>query len=245
MKLTEKLSLTEQLINKGLDVDHTWAILDNVLHAANYFEKEDLADLRLYAEYMPKAVEIPLSPEQKYAQLLWESLDKTPLSTIANFAIPFRRLLAQKLFKSCGKALLAEENIRFHFPSNIALGDNVFLNRGAFLDGKGGIIIGSHCLIGEGVSLLTHSHSESSHQTRAYAPIHIEPYVKIYSFATILPGVRIKTGGIVAIKALVNKEIAENSVVAGTPAKELRMRNTGGKTGAELAHVWLHNGGNV
>lgn len=32
-------------------------------------------------------------------------LDQLPISVVASFAIPFRRLIAERLFKKCGKKL--------------------------------------------------------------------------------------------------------------------------------------------
>lgn len=240
MNLKEKIALTETLVQQGLDADGTWRILDEVLHASQYFVKADLATLHQYMEYLPRADDLALTSEQKYLQLLWEILEKTPLAPVASFSIKFRRIIAEKLFKRCGSNFIAEENVRFNFGSNIEVGDNVYLGRGVFIDSKGGVSIGSDTAIAEGVCIFTHTHPEDVHWQRTYAPVLIGPYVKIYAFALILPGVQVKQMAIVAAKSLVGTDVEESCLVAGIPAKFRRMRQDEGRIGPELEHIWLN-----
>ena len=93
--------------------------------------------------------------------------------------------------------------------------------------------------LAEDVRVFSHGHSESSHMERSYAPVTIGDYVKVYSGATILPGVTIGAQAIVAAGSLVNRDVPPNMVVAGTPAKVIRERRTGGRSGEELDHLWL------
>ena len=156
-----------------------------------------------------------------------------------NFAFPFRRMIAERLFKKCGKNFIAEMNIQFNFGQNIEVGDDVFINRDAFFDSKGGITIGNYCGMGERVMVVTHSHSESDHEKRTYAKVVIGDFVKIYSDAMILPGVTIGDQAIVAARSLVTRDVEPNMVVEGTPAKPVRERRTEGRNGVALGHIWL------
>lgn len=242
MNLQGKILLTEKLVKEGLNVKNTWTILDEVLQVSAYFAKEDLSSLCLYSEYLPKVEEIGCTEEQKYLHLLWEVLEKTPLAVVASFAIMFRRIIAEKLFKKCGRNFIAEENVRFNFGQNIEVGNDVFFNRGVFIDSKGGVKIGNAVALAEEVCIFTHGHSECKHKERSYMAVRIDDYAKIYSFATILPGVRVNKQGIVAAKSLVGKDVEENSLVAGIPAKFVRKRSNNDCNGEELEHVWLHEG---
>ncbi|NFG60836.1 MULTISPECIES: acyltransferase [unclassified Clostridium] len=237
-KIDELLQQIEDIIQYGIDKDGMIKIL-KILNCSIPFEILD--EIKLYGDYLPKVAENGISEEKRYLHFLWDVLDKSPMCLIANFAIPYRRILAKKLFKSCGENFIAEENVRFNVPDNIEFGDDVFINRGTFIDSKGGIKVGNFVGIGEGVTILTHSHKEDNHSFREYSEVVIEDYAKIYSNSTILPGVKIKTKGIVAACSLVNKDVGENVLVAGVPAKEFRKRNTFNKDKNELNHVWLHN----
>ena len=238
--VTELLREIEDLLNKGPDEEATNEILrligvpmpgNNLLH-----------DARIYSEYLPKNEELFITPEKRHLHLLWDAFDRSPLSVTVNFAFPFRRMIAKQLFNACGKNFCAEEDMRFNFGHNLTVGDDVFINRGLFIDTKGGVTLGDSVGIGEFVRIFTHTHGESNHAERTYAPVTIEPYAKVYSNAMILSGVTVGEGAIVAGGALVTKDVPPGTVVAGVPAKPIRERKTEGKKGPELNHIWLAHG---
>lgn len=203
---------------------------------------EVLAELQLYSEFLPQAAEHPFSTEQRFLHFLWDMSDRSPFSLSMNVAFPFRRMIAHRLFFSCGKNFCSEGDVRFNFGQFLSLGDDVFFNRGTFLDMKGGVTIGDSVGIGEFVRIFTHSHSESDHALRTYAPVTIGEYAKIFSGAMILPGVTIGAQAIVAGGAVVTTDIPGNAVVAGVPARVIRDRKTGGRREKDLHHIWLHKG---
>ncbi len=225
------------IIENGLDAAGALYIL-KILDGPRY-SKEFIEELTLYSELLPLGREKPFSPEQRYLHFLWDAFDKLPICLNANVGILFRRLIAERLFKKCGAGFIAEENFRFNFGQNIEAGDFVFLNRGVFIDSKGGVIIGNNVGITEDVRIFTHSHSEASHITREYKPVIIKDYAKIYTGAVILPGVTVGEQAIVASHSLVTKDVPANTLVAGMPAQVIRERKTEGKVGEELDNIWL------
>lgn len=107
---------------------------------------------------------------------------------------------------------------------NIHIGKHVFINTGCKFQDQGGIFIGDGTLIGHNVVLATLNHAKSpmDRSTMIPAPIHIGKRVWIGSNATILPGVTIGDGAIVAAGAVVTKDVPENTIVSGVPAKVMR-----------------------
>lgn len=107
---------------------------------------------------------------------------------------------------------------------NIHIGKHVFINMGCKFQDQGGIFIGDGTLIGHNVVLATLNHAKSpmDRSTMIPAPIHIGKRVWIGSNATILPGVTIGDGAIVAAGAVVTKDVPENTIVSGVPAKVMR-----------------------
>jgi len=240
MKIKDALNTIESIVNNGITLEGVSEILKILKYP---LDMDMLEDMVLYSEYLPAApYSDTYTTEIKYLHFLWDALDKTPMSVIANFAIMFRRILAKKMFKKCGDNFIAEENVRFNLPQNIEIGDDVFINRGSYIDAKGGVKIGNSVGIGEGITIFTHSHEEHDHAARTYGQVVIGDFAKLYSFSIILPGVTVEDQAIVAACAIVNKNVENNSLVAGIPAKRIRDRRTNEKELEELNHIWLKNG---
>lgn len=110
---------------------------------------------------------------------------------------------------------------------NIHIGKQVFINMGCKFQDQGGIYIGDGALIGHNVVLATLNHAKSPNDrgTMIPAPIHIGKHVWVGSNSTILPGVTIGDGAIVAAGAVVSKDVPENAIVGGVPATILRYLN--------------------
>ena len=107
---------------------------------------------------------------------------------------------------------------------NIKVGKDVFINACCKFQDQGGIEIGNGVLIGHNVTLATLNHDERpSHRQNIYPkPIKIGDNVWIGSNATILQGVTIGNGAIIGANAVVTKNVPENTIVAGIPAKIIR-----------------------
>ena len=107
---------------------------------------------------------------------------------------------------------------------NIHIGKNVFINMGCKFQDQGGIFIDDGALIGHNVVLATLNHAKSPRDRGSMipAPIHIGKNVWIGSNVTVLPGVTIGDGAIVAAGAVVAKNVPDNTIVGGVPAKLIR-----------------------
>jgi len=240
MNIKNRLSEIESTVQSGLDKEKTCDILE-LIHATSLFPKELFDEFKLYDEYLPQIEVLPLTMEQKCLHLLWEIFEKLPLSLITNFAVPFRRILAKKLFKKCGKNFIVMEGVRFTFGHNIEVGDDVFINRDVFLDGKGGIILGNFVALAENVEIYTHGHLEYNHNKRVYASVRVDDFAKVFSHAMLLPGIVVGEQAVVAANSVVTRSIDPNAFVVGIPARPTRERKSHGKIKRELGHIWLHN----
>lgn len=135
----------------------------------------------------------------------------------------------RKLFsKLIGKKV--DDSFNFFPPfytdcgKNITVGKDVFINMGCKFQDQGGILIGNGVLIGHNVVLATLNHSENPDKRKDMIPaqIIIKDDVWIGANSTILSGVTIGKGAIVAAGAVVTKDVEENTVVAGIPARVIK-----------------------
>ena len=107
---------------------------------------------------------------------------------------------------------------------NISIGRNVFINSGCRFQDHGGITIGDGALIGHNVVLATLNHDIDPRRRSDMhpAPIFVGNNVWIGANATILPGVTIGDGSIVAAGAVVTRNVPINVIVGGVPAKIIK-----------------------
>lgn len=90
---------------------------------------------------------------------------------------------------------------------------------------KGGVIIGNNVDIAQETNIWTEQHDYNSPTYASVCEeVVIEDYVWIASRATILPGVRIGRGAVVASCAVVTKDVPPLAIVAGVPAKIIGWR---------------------
>ena len=112
-----------------------------------------------------------------------------------------------------------------NFGRFIRLGKNVFINHAcSFLD-LCPITIEDDVMIGPKVNLITENHplDPKDRKTVLLKPIVVRRNAWIGAGATILPGVTIGENAVVAAGAVVSRDVPPNSIVAGIPAKVIKM----------------------
>ena len=143
---------------------------------------------------------------------------------------PSRRIrhwIIRKLLKAAGKDCFCGIRTSFMAPWNIHLGDRVVVNPDCHLDGRGGpLTIGENVDIGPWTHIWTlqHDPNDPNHGTKGGA-VTIGDHVWIASRVTILPGVNIGRGAVIACGSVVTKDVPALSIVAGIPAREIGNRD--------------------
>lgn len=114
-----------------------------------------------------------------------------------------------------------------HIETNrLRLGKHVMINRQAWIDNVGQVTIGDNSAIGHQALICTTSHEIGGTERRAAnviaLPVVIGSGCWIGARSTILPGVTIADGCIIAAGATVTTSTAPNGLYAGTPARRVR-----------------------
>ncbi|MGB3316652.1 MAG: sugar O-acetyltransferase [Albidovulum sp.] len=115
----------------------------------------------------------------------------------------------------------------FHcsYGINLTLGDRVYLNTGCVVLDSAPVTIGAHSMLGPGVHIYCADHHRDAEKRHAgierALPVTIGRDVWIGGGAIILPGVTIGDSAIVAAGAVVSRDVAPGSRVAGIPARGL------------------------
>ena len=135
-----------------------------------------------------------------------------------------RDLLSQITANEIDESVAAFTPLYINYGKHTKIGKNVFINFDCtFLD-LGGITIDDGVLIAPKVSLLSEGHPLSSQERHSLVPrpIHIKKNAWIGANATILYGVTIGENSVVAAGSVVSKDVPDNVVVGGTPAKIIK-----------------------
>lgn len=135
-----------------------------------------------------------------------------------------RRLFSELTGKKVDDSFFCFPPFYTDFGKNISIGKNVFFNTGCSFQDRGGIMIGDGTQLGQNVILATLNHGISPDKRNITypKPIIIGKNVWIGSGAIVVPGITIGDNAVIAAGAVVTKDVNENTVVAGVPAREVK-----------------------
>lgn len=135
-----------------------------------------------------------------------------------------RRLMSELIGKPLDEAFGLFPPFHTDCGLNIAIGEGTFINMGCSFQDWGGISIGDNCLIGHNCTICTVNHLKDPNQrgSMTCSPVAIGNKVWVGANVTILPGVSIGDGAIIAAGAVVTKDVAPNTIVGGVPAKLIK-----------------------
>jgi len=112
------------------------------------------------------------------------------------------------------------------YGTRIRAGKNLFINYNCTIIDTAIVTIGDNCLFAPNVSLYTAGHPlhpVSRNSLYEFAkPINIGDNVWLGGGVTVLPGVTIGNNVVVAAGAVVTKDVPDNCVVGGVPAKIIK-----------------------
>jgi acetyltransferase-like isoleucine patch superfamily enzyme len=107
----------------------------------------------------------------------------------------------------------------------LQIGAHSRINRNCCLDARGGLVIGANVSVSPEVTILTAQHRYDDPEFRVEnRRVVIEDHVWIGTRATILPGVTLGRGCVVAAGAVVTRDVSPFVIVGGVPAKPVGTR---------------------
>lgn len=168
--------------------------------------------------------------KRKIGALLYYAIARHLPESYSGFQIgqtALRRFCGKLMLRKCGKGVNIERNA--YFSPKVSLGDYSGIGVNARIHGS--CEIGSYVMMGENCTIITRNHRHDRtdipmmHQGfEEERPVCIGSDVWIGDGVTILPGVHIGDGSIIAAGAVVTKDIPSFSIAAGVPAKVIKTR---------------------
>ncbi|HTK12995.1 MAG TPA: sugar O-acetyltransferase [Xanthobacteraceae bacterium] len=142
-----------------------------------------------------------------------------------NDADEIRALFSQLIGKKVDESFLLIPPFYTAGGDEIRVGHNVFVNQNCTFYDLGGIDIADDVMIGPNVNIITAGHPLDPLQRRTATigkPIVIERNVWIAAGATIVGGVTVGENAVVAAGSVVTKDVPQNTLVGGNPARVIR-----------------------
>lgn len=137
--------------------------------------------------------------------------------------------LIKKLFNSVGENAFIEPIFKCDYGYNISVGKNFYANFDCIILDVCKVHIGDNCLLGPGVHIYTATHPLNPIKRNLgpeYGkPVTIGNNVWIGGKSVINPGIKIGDNVVVASGSIVTKNIPNNVVVGGNPAKIIKKIN--------------------
>ncbi|MFC3039191.1 sugar O-acetyltransferase [Virgibacillus xinjiangensis] len=137
-----------------------------------------------------------------------------------------RSEVLKDLLGSTGENISMEPNIRFDYGYNTHVGENFHANFDCTILDVCEVRFGDNCLLAPGVQIYTATHPldpTERNSGKEYAkPIIFGDNVWIGGGAIINPGVTVGDNVVIASGAVVTKDVPDNVVVGGNPAKVLK-----------------------
>lgn len=150
---------------------------------------------------------------------LWEMFDKSPLGENVHLGVLFRRMLAEKIFRRCGRNFKAFHFVKLSFGYNLEVGDDVVVHRHVLLDDRGGIILGHGVSIADFSNVYSHTHALADGRDVETPVTVIGDGVRVTYHATVLAGVHMAPDSMLGAVAVATKDIPGGEVALGIPAQ--------------------------
>lgn len=184
---------------------------------SNKTELEHLKDNELFWNSDPQ-----IAAAKKRARTLADAFNATTEEE------PQKRLaLLKELFGSCDDDIFIKPPFHCDYGFNIHVGKNFFANFQCVMLDAAPITVGDNCLMGPQTCLYTVNHPmDVLTRTANYVygePITIGDNVWFGGNCIVLSGVTIGSNAIIGAGSVVTSDVPENAVVAGNPAKVLRI----------------------
>ncbi|MCB0371656.1 MAG: sugar O-acetyltransferase [Muricauda sp.] len=155
------------------------------------------------------------------------TIEKSVQMNVSQNVDEVRRYLSEIIGSSIHSTTVVFPPFHTNFGRHISLGKQIFINHScSFLD-LGGIVIEDDVMIGPRVNITSENHPTSISDRKTMLPgkVIIKQNVWIGAAVSILSGVTVGENSVVAAGAVVTKDVTQNVVVAGVPARVIKHLN--------------------
>jgi len=162
--------------------------------------------------------------ERKPLIWFWMMYDRSPLGLNHALGYRVRAMLAKHIFKHCGKNVKIFHGVEVSFGYNLTVEDNCTIHKYVLLDDRGELIVHEGSSISDYANVYSHSHDLNDGMIITNHRTEIGPKARVTYHATVMSGVKVAEHGIVGAMGVATKDVEPYNVVAGIPAKTVKVK---------------------
>src|SRR5215471_4174864 len=235
--------LAERFDDPGLD--RNLIVRDTVsqLYLGRPFDEASLTDRRLpiqtkalLASFDPRNATMEaeyyreLDPE-KWAAVkpllwFWQMFDHSPVGRNVRLGTQLRAMLAQRVFRRCGRDVRIFHGVEFSFGYNLTVGNGVTIHRNVLIDDRGEVVLGDDVSISDYANIYSHSHAVEDIHDVSLGRTVIGDRARITYHAVVLSGVTVEADAMVGSMGVASRPIPAGVIAAGIPAKPIGQKKT-------------------
>ncbi len=151
----------------------------------------------------------------------WQMFDHSPVGRNVRLGTQMRHMLAQRVFKHCGKDVRIFHEVEFSFGYNLSVGDGTTIHRNVLIDDRGEVVIGTDASISDYANIYSHSHAVEDLNDVSLHKTVIGDRVRVTYHAVVLSGVVVENDAMVGSMGVASKAIGPGVIAAGIPAKPI------------------------
>ncbi len=184
----------------------------------------DPRNATLEAEYYR---EIDLEKWKPIKPLLWfwQMFDHSPVGRNVRLGTQMRYMLAQRVFRKCGKGVRIFHELEVSFGYNLTVGDGVTIHRNVLIDDRGEVVIGNDASISDYANIYSHSHAVEDIHDVTLGKTEIGDRARVTYHSVILSGVKVARDAIVGSMGVASKPVEPGWIVGGIPAKLIAQKS--------------------
>lgn len=183
----------------------------------------DPGNATLEAEYY-KEIDVKKWARNKPLLWFWQMFDHSPVGRNVHLGTQVRAMLAQRVFRKCGRRVRIFHGVEFSFGYNLTVGDDVTIHRNVLIDDRGEVIIGNNVSISDYANIYSHAHAVEDINDVSLGRTVIGDNARITYHSTVFSNVKIGHDAMLGSHGVANKDIPDYEIHGGVPARKIAQK---------------------
>jgi acetyltransferase-like isoleucine patch superfamily enzyme len=217
-------ALSQLYLGRLIDYDAMIEDPDVPLATKTLVATFDPRNATLEAEYY-REIDLARWAPVKPLLWFWQMFDHSPVGRNVRLGTQMRYMLAQRVFRKCGRNVRIFHEVEVSFGYNLTVGDGVTIHRNVLIDDRGEVVIGNDASISDYANIYSHAHAVEDIHDVSLAKTEIGDRARVTYHSVVLSGVKIGKDAILGSMGVASKPVEPGGIVGGIPAKPIAQKS--------------------